>query len=143
MIELIRTICKYLLAAICLVVALIKAIFNPPPTYKNMKNLLFAFMLLAALQSNAQTKKGTTSYAPNLFGPDTSFLLKPSGWTTEVAILKPNSDTLEVFYGKIKYIKIGTEVFEITSPSLKKVEPLTIGTYYKQFWPNNTQPAIH
>jgi len=106
-----------------------------------MYKLLITFMLLVGIKSNAQTKKGTTSYAPNLFGPDTSFLLKPSGWTTEVAILKPNSDTLEVFYGKIKYIKIGTEVFEITSPSLKKVEPLQIGTIYKQFY--NIEPAFN
>lgn len=104
-------------------------------------------MLLAAIKSNAQTKvpnKMESIYIPQTVGSTGSSLaIQPQGWTTEIARLKAGSDTLEVFYGKIKYIKIGTEVFEITSPSLKKVEPLQLGTIYNRFWPNNIQPAFN
>jgi len=96
-----------------------------------MYKLLIAFMLLVGIKSNAQEKKG------NLF------TIHPKGWTTEVARLKAGSDTLEVFYGKIKFIKIGDDVFEIVSPSLKRVEPLLQLPIYKQFWPNNVQPAFN
>lgn len=66
MIEVIRTIGKYTIAAICLVIAIFKALFNPPPTFKNMKNLLFAIMLLVSIQSIAQSKKDTTQIAKYL-----------------------------------------------------------------------------
>jgi len=95
-------------------------------------------MLLGAIKSNAQNKTDGI-----YLGQSNNFNLIKIGGNSEVARLKAGSDTLEVFYGKIKFIKIGDDVFEITSPSLKKVEPLSIGTYYKQFWPNNVQPAFN
>lgn len=96
-----------------------------------MKHLLFAIMLLAVTQSNAQkTKKDTIPFSKNGYAPLTISGLTQNSPTTyyirEVAKWQDGSDTLEVFYGKIKFIKIGTDVFEITSPSLKKVEQ----TYY-------------
>lgn len=94
-------------------------------------------MLLATLQSNAQEVKSSHS---NGFANTMSFLVS-GNLKDEVAKWKVGSDTLEIFYGKIKYIKIGTEVFKITSPSLEKVEPLHLGPIYKQFWPNNFQPT--
>ena len=113
-----------------------------------MKKVILAIMLLAAIKSNAQTKvdnKVNGFYIPQTVGrTGSSFTIQPQEWTTEEARLKAGSDTLEVFYGKIKYIKIGADIFEITSPSLKKVEPFILGSrsairpyYYST--PNSSQ----
>jgi hypothetical protein len=66
MIEVIRSIGKYTIAAICLVVAIVKSNLNQTPNFKKMKKLLFAIMLLASIQSIAQDKKDTTHIAKYL-----------------------------------------------------------------------------
>lgn len=90
-----------------------------------MKQLLFAFMLLATLQSNGQSKKDTTVYQTTksaIIPSIGSYNLTDSAhqyyslfFTSNAktsAYLKSGSDTLEVFdsviklYGnKIRYIK--------------------------------------
>ena len=106
--------------------------------HTQMKQLIFAFMLLAALQSNGQSKDTIGKKRDLYFGnPYGSIAIMQSDYNQKVAIWKQGSDTLEVFYGKIKFIKIGTEVFEITSPSLTNVSEKQLFLPYYKGVPNS------
>ena len=130
-----------------------------------MKYILFAFMLLAVTQSNAQTDSASwksitggkeitgNNYNKLLFHSNTpieacySLMVHQSMYSgLPDMYIKCNSDTLVInVLNKLKYIQLGTEVWEFTSPSLKKTEPIQIQRGYnlwQNFSPTTTIPYL-